>query len=173
MKKLVIRALAATVIVSSLSGCIGQMATSGMVMQMNLSAVDNRYARAGLYMLMSPVYGIAATADLFVFNTIEFWTGKNPISGKSPAVADTPAKSVIRINDKLTHELKTAPLNISQAEVNQIDDQTLEIMVSFVDGTTQTLRGEKSGENVLFYADGQYITTASILELENYAANRI
>ncbi|WP_240182569.1 DUF3332 family protein, partial [Vibrio cholerae] len=27
-----------------------------------------------------------STADLFIFNSIEFWTGKNPISGKSPAV---------------------------------------------------------------------------------------
>ena len=94
MKKLIVSSIAAVLMTSSLSGCIGQMATSGLVMKANLSVVDNRYARAGLYMLMSPVYGIAASADLFVVNTIEFWTGKNPITGK-PAVADTPAKAVI------------------------------------------------------------------------------
>ena len=63
-----------------LGGCMGQMGLSGMVTKGNLSVVDNRYARAGVFMLLSPVYGLAATADLFVFNTIEFWSGSNPVA---------------------------------------------------------------------------------------------
>lgn len=173
MKKFAIKAVATAMLTVSLTGCIGQMATSGMVMKLNLTAVDNRYARAGLYLLMSPVYGIAATADLFIFNSIEFWTGTNPISGKSPAVADMPADAIFRINQKLDKDLTTAPLKISSADVKQIDDNTLEMAVSYADGTQQSLRGEKEGENVNFYLDGEFISAVSVEELNNYAANRV
>lgn len=173
MKTSVARTFIAILAMSSLSGCIGQMAASGAVLKMNLSVVDNRYARAGLYTLMSPVYGLAATADLFVFNTIEFWTGKNPISGKGPAVADMPASALIKINSKLNKELTSAPIKISHAEIKQHDENTLEIEVSFKEGNKQFLRGEKKGDKVDFYANGTFITSASIDELAEYAAKRI
>ncbi|CZF82756.1 hypothetical protein GCE9029_03416 [Grimontia celer] len=173
MKKFAIKAVAAAVLTVSLTGCIGQMATSGAVMKLNLSAVDNRYARAGLYVLMSPVYGVAAAADLFIFNSIEFWTGTNPISGKSPAVADTPMSAVIKINQKLDKDLTTAPIKISSADVKQLNDKSLEMSVAYADGTTQILRGEKDGEMVNFFLNDEFITAVSVEELNQYAANRV
>ncbi|WP_407334441.1 DUF3332 domain-containing protein [Enterovibrio sp. 27052020O] len=173
MKKIAMKAIAAAVLTASLTGCIGQMATSGMVMKLNLTAVDNRYARAGLYLLMSPVYGIAATADLFIFNSIEFWTGTNPISGKSPAVADMPADAIFRINQKLDKDLTTAPIKISSADVKQVNDKSIEMSVAYADGTTQVLRGEKDGEMVNFFLNDEFITTVSVDELNDYAANRV
>ena len=41
--------------VSSLTGCMGQMATTGLVGKFNLEVVDNRYAREGMFLLLSPV----------------------------------------------------------------------------------------------------------------------
>lgn len=142
-------------------------------MKLNLSAVDNRYARAGLYVLMSPVYGVAAAADLFIFNSIEFWTGTNPISGKSPAVADKPMSAVIKINQKLDKDLTTAPIKISAADVQQINDKSLEMSVAYADGSTQVLRGEKEGEMVNFFLNDEFITAVSVEELNEYAANRV
>ncbi|PKF48769.1 DUF3332 domain-containing protein [Enterovibrio nigricans] len=173
MKKIAIKAVAAAVLTVSLTGCIGQMATSGAVMKLNLSAVDNRYARAGLYVLMSPVYGVAATADLFIFNTIEFWTGTNPISGKSPALADTPMNAVIKINQNLSSDLTTAPIKISSADVKQLNEKSLEMSVAYADGSVQTLRGEKDGEMVNFYLNNEFITSVAVAELNEYAANRV
>lgn len=172
MKVKAIKTISAAIIAMSLTGCIGQMATSGMVMKLNLSVVDNRYARAGLYLLMSPVYGIAATADLFIFNTIEFWTGTNPISGKS-AVADSKINSVIKINSSLGKGLSTAPIKISSANVKQLDDKTLEMLVAYSDGTTKTLRGEKEDKRVNFYLNDSFITSVDIAELTEYAATRV
>ncbi|MGL5336390.1 MAG: DUF3332 domain-containing protein [Enterovibrio sp.] len=172
MKIKLLKLSAAMVLTASLTGCIGQMATSGMLMQGNLKMVDNRYARAGLYMLLSPIYGIAATADLFVFNTIEFWTGTNPLTGKK-AVADAPSSAVIKINDKLDKSLKSAPVNISAANVKQIDSETLEMSIAYADGSAKVLRGQKEGDNVNFFLDGQYLTTASINEMQEYAQKRI
>ncbi len=173
MKNFVVKSLAVLVMTSALSGCIGQMATSGMVMKANLTMVDNRYARAGLYMLMSPVYGIAASADLFIFNSIEFWTGKNPISGKGKAVADMPANAIIRFNDKIDKQLTTAPIDISAANVQQIDDKTLEMLITNIDGSSSKLRGEKDGENVNFFLNDEFIATASTTELQAYVEQRI
>ncbi|WCP68866.1 DUF3332 domain-containing protein [Vibrio tubiashii] len=160
---------------SSLTGCMGQMATTGIVSKFNLEVVDNRYGRAGMFILLSPVYGIAGAADLFVINSIEFWTGKNPVSGKSPAVVDTPTKNYIKVNDKLDNSLKEVPLasnsEIDHATMNQIDADTLQMDVTYANGSKQTLRGERLAKGVAFYLDNQYVTTVSNIELTDYVAS--
>ncbi|MDC5706256.1 DUF3332 domain-containing protein [Vibrio europaeus] len=160
---------------SSLTGCMGQMATTGIVSKFNLEVVDNRYGRAGMFILLSPVYGIAGAADLFVINSIEFWTGKNPVSGKSPAVVDTPTKNYIKVNDKLDNSLKEVPLasnsEIDHATMNQIDAYTLQMDVTYANGSKKTLRGERLAEGVAFYLDDQYVTTVSNIELTDYVAS--
>ncbi|BCV68236.1 DUF3332 domain-containing protein [Shewanella carassii] len=165
--------LGATLLIcSQLAGCMGQMGLSGMLTKGNLSAVDNRYGRAGLYVLLAPVYGITATADLFIFNSIEFWTGKNPITGKSPALVDMPADAVFKINHKLDKDLTTAPVKLSRASMSAIDDNTLAMTLSYEDGTEQVMLGRKQGEMVDFYLDQQFIASVSIAEMESYVAAR-
>lgn len=165
--------------VTTLSGCMGQMGASQMVTKGNLSAVDNRYGRAGLFVLLSPVYGVASLADLFIFNSIEFWTGENPITGKGPAVVDQPVEAIFKVNDKLDKSLTEVPLqannkSIEKAVFKQVDAQTLEMFVAYADGRSEVLRGEKMGENVNFYLNEEFITTASLIELESYiGANNI
>lgn len=178
MKKTALKVVAMGVLATSLTGCIGQMGTSQLVTKANLGAVDNRYGRAGLFVLLSPVYGIAATADLFIFNTIEFWTGKNPITGKAPAVADMPVDAIFKVNGSLDHSLTTAPLasvrnsNIEAASFRLLDDKTLEMNVAYNNGESAVLRGEKAGEDVNFYLDGEFITAVGIDELSQYARNQ-
>ncbi|GGZ34397.1 DUF3332 domain-containing protein [Shewanella indica] len=157
---------------SQLAGCMGQMGLSGMLTKGNLSAVDNRYGRAGLYVLLAPVYGITAAADLFIFNSIEFWTGKNPITGKSPALVDMPADAVFKINHKLDKDLTTAPVKLSRASISAIDDNTLAMTLSYEDGSEQVMLGRKQGEMVDFYLDQQFIASVSIAEMESYVAAR-
>lgn len=178
MKKTAMKAVAMTILTTSLTGCIGQMGTSQLVTKANLSAVDNRYGRAGLFVLMSPVYGLAATADLFIFNTIEFWTGKNPITGKSPAVADQPVDAIFKVNGSLDKSMTSAPLasvqhsNIEAASLRQLDEKTLEMNVAYRNGDNAVLRGEKNGEEVNFFLDGEFVAAVSIDELNQYARNQ-
>lgn len=158
---------------TSLTGCMGQMATTGLIHKFNLEIVDNRYAREGIFLLLSPVYGIASSADLFIFNAIEFWTGKNPISGKSPAVVDIPAKAIIKVNGQLDRSLTEVPLQtqvqpIEKATMQQLDEQTLQMEVTYVDGSRKVLRGEKNHNDVAFYLDGELLTVVSQQELNAY-----
>lgn len=157
--------------VSSLTGCMGQMATTGMVTKFNLEIVDNRYGREGMFLLLSPVYGIASIADLFIFNAVEFWTGTNPLSGKSPAVVDTPADAILKVNDSLDSSMTDVPLSnnkVESATMQQIDENTMQMDVTYLDGSHKVLRGEKGQDSVAFYLNDEYVTTVSNQELDRY-----
>ncbi|WP_375749507.1 DUF3332 domain-containing protein [Vibrio sp. HN007] len=161
--------------VITLSGCMGQMATTGMVTKFNLEVVDNRYGREGMFVLLSPVYAIASAADLFVFNAVEFWTGTNPITKKSPAVVDSPVDAIFKVNDDLDPSLTTVPVTknsdeIEKAIMQQVDENTLQMHVTYVDGTQKVLRGEKTDEVVDFYLNDEFITTVQVSEIENYVS---
>lgn len=171
-RKTLVIAMAVGLGVSSLTGCMGQMATIGLVTKFNLEVVDNRYGREGLFLLLSPVYGIASIVDLFIVNAVEFWTGTNPISGKSPAVVDRPADTMLKVNDKLDSSMTETPLGnnseIKDTNWKKIDDNTIEMDVTYLDGQQKTLRGKKTEEGVAFYVNNEYVTTVSNMELENY-----
>ncbi|WP_412498546.1 DUF3332 domain-containing protein [Vibrio furnissii] len=171
-RKSLVMAMAVGLGISSLTGCMGQMATTGLVTKFNLEVVDNRYGREGLFLLLSPVYGIASIVDLFIVNAVEFWTGTNPISGKSPAVVDKPADTMLKVNDKLDSSLTETPLGnhstIKDTQWKQIDEHTIEMDVTYLDGKQETLRGQKMEAGVAFYVNNEYVTTVSNQELENY-----
>ncbi|EPS3423111.1 DUF3332 domain-containing protein [Vibrio fluvialis] len=171
-RKSLVIAMAVGLGVSSLTGCMGQMATTGLVTKFNLEVVDNRYGREGLFLLLSPVYGIASIVDLFIVNAVEFWTGTNPISGKSPAVVDRPADTMLKVNDKLDSSMTETPLGnnseIKDTNWKKIDDNTIEMDVTYLDGQQKTLRGKKTEDGVAFYVNNEYVTTVSNMELGNY-----
>ncbi|EKO3977225.1 DUF3332 domain-containing protein [Vibrio fluvialis] len=171
-RKSLVIAMAVGLGVSSLTGCMGQMATTGLVTKFNLEVVDNRYGREGLFLLLSPVYGIASIVDLFIVNAVEFWTGTNPISGKSPAVVDRPADTMLKVNDKLDSSMTETPLGnnseIKDTNWKKIDGNTIEMDVTYLDGQKKTLRGKKTEDGVAFYVNNEYVTTVSNMELENY-----
>ena len=70
---------------STTTGCIGGMATSGRVMKFNLSVAEGKWARECVFVLLYviPVYPFAGMIDLLIVNSIEFHTGTNPLSGKA------------------------------------------------------------------------------------------
>ena len=143
-------------------------------MEFNLKAVDNRYARGGLNMLLTPVYGLTVAADYVIFNSLEFWTGKNPINGK-PHIFDTKVETYIEVNDQLDPSLKQAPVSpltqnklIEQGQLKSIDENTIQMEFTYNSGEKGTLVGIKSGEEVSYYLDGELISQTSMSELEAY-----
>ncbi|KDN28956.1 DUF3332 family protein [Vibrio fortis] len=92
-----------------LAGCAGQNVATVKTMELNMKPVDNRYARAGLTILMSPIYVLATGVDFFILNGVEFWTGTNPITGK-PSIYDTSTETWLDINDDLPEEIRDAAL---------------------------------------------------------------
>jgi len=65
----------------SLQGCYGRMALTKKVYAVN-GEVNDKFVRSLVtwVFIIVPVYGVSALADFVLFNTIEFWTGKNPVA---------------------------------------------------------------------------------------------
>ena len=74
--------LTGTCLILTLSGCFGGFNLTKNVYDMNDRASDNGFVKSVLMvgMLIIPIYEIAAIGDLLIFNTIEFWSGENPIA---------------------------------------------------------------------------------------------
>ncbi len=67
------------------TGCIGNFGLSGKVRDFNLDVSKDRWGREIVFVVLYviPVYPFAGFLDILVFNSIEFWTGKNPINGSA------------------------------------------------------------------------------------------
>lgn len=78
------RYMSASVLALSLlqAGCYGQFALTRTVHRWNGRATDNRFVNSLLTwaMIIVPVYPLATVADFLIFNTVEFWSGKNPVA---------------------------------------------------------------------------------------------
>ncbi len=176
MKKLICATVVAAS-VSGLTGCIGQMGLTQLAMGVNLKAVDNRYGRAGIYVVAAPVYAVTSLVDLMVINSIEFWTGTNPITRKGPAVADTPVEAWMKVNDDIDPALRSAPLkdlkvSIQSTSMEVLDDESLQFNVAYTDGSEQSIIGKRLTNNdVAFYNQGRLVAMANNQQLLDHVAN--
>lgn len=71
------------------TACLGPNHATGRLARWN-SDFENRWARQGVFMVSFPVYLIFSIGDNFIFNSIFWWTGNNPINppGDDSAPAD-------------------------------------------------------------------------------------
>lgn len=74
-----------------LTGCLGQNALFDTVQDWNATATNNKFVNQGISFIFwwVPVYGLSLLGDIIIFNSIEFWTGTNPISNEGAKVAGT------------------------------------------------------------------------------------
>ncbi|MEZ9710697.1 DUF3332 family protein [Vibrio breoganii] len=177
MKKFGLKVLGMAALAASLTGCIGSNAVTGYVMKFNLEVVDNRYARGGVNMLLAPVYALTVAVDSLVFNSIEFWSGKNPINGK-PHIFDSKTKTMYNMNDDLDPSLTEAPIDpITMREVESstfeaIDENTIEMHVTYNNGDKSVVTGVRDGENVNYYVDGELVSQTTMTQLETLASEK-
>lgn len=68
-----------------MSGCYGPFYLTRKVWKFNGEVSDNKWVVEVVYLVCTwlPVYGIAGLADAIIFNSLEFWTGKNPMAESS------------------------------------------------------------------------------------------
>jgi hypothetical protein len=64
-------------------GCYGKFALTQKVHKFN-GSFGNKFVNELMFLVMYiiPVYGIAALVDAVIVNSIEFWSGKNPVTAK-------------------------------------------------------------------------------------------
>lgn len=71
------------------SSCIGSFALTNKVLSWN-KQIGSKFVNELVFVAfwILPVYEISAIADVLVINTIEFWSGSNPVSANSTKVVD-------------------------------------------------------------------------------------
>lgn len=92
MKKMKVKALTFALCASFMfSSCIGSFSLWHSVLEWNEQTTDNKFVNELIFIALNivPVYGIAAFADIVVFNSIEFWTGENPVTTAEVKTVET------------------------------------------------------------------------------------
>lgn len=81
-QKLILMATLASFLLMSMFGCYGSFAFTKKVYEFNGSVSGDKFVNNLVFWLLSvvPIYGFAGFADVVVLNTIEFWTGSNPMA---------------------------------------------------------------------------------------------
>lgn len=64
-----------------LSSCVGSFALHNRLAEWNMG-LSNKFVNELVFLACNfiPVYGVCYLADVFVINSIEFWTGNNPLA---------------------------------------------------------------------------------------------
>ena len=120
------------------TGCIGRMAVAGKVMEWNLRVAQEKWPREIVFFLLYvvPVYPIAGAIDLIIVNSIEFWTGTNPVNGEA---------RLARAGDR--HE-GTAEDGSRAVSVVQ-EDGSLDMTITGIDGRTQFVNLSREGTEII------------------------
>jgi hypothetical protein len=73
------------------SGCFGSFNVTRKLWGWNKSVSDEKFVRELVFLGLNvvPVYSIAGFIDVVVTNSIEFWTGKNPVNMSSTIKVDS------------------------------------------------------------------------------------
>ena len=109
------KALAAVICASmiTLTGCYGSYACFNKLLSWN-GTLGNKWLNSIVHFAMwvIPVYGIATFVDFLVLNTVEFWTGSNPLAaGDSYYEQDAQGNTIAAVKNadgSMTVEMTTA-----------------------------------------------------------------
>lgn len=157
MKKKSVTLLLATTVAGSMlfSSCIGSFGLTNKLLSWNRS-IDSKFVNELVFIAfwIVPVYEISALADVLVINSIEFWSGTNP-------VADAGTIRTIDAKDGVyTVETKTDGYHIQkEGEEKGIDlvfDETEQSWSVETGGeTAKLLKFTGDDEVVMYLPDGK------------------
>ncbi|MDE6522727.1 MAG: DUF3332 domain-containing protein [Muribaculaceae bacterium] len=169
MKKVFLSVALAALICSSLTSCMGKFALTRNLYAWN-DQVSNKFVNEIVFVAfwILPVYEVCGLADLLVLNTIEFWSGDNPMTASTKTIDTDHGRYLVKSDDKgyevvlestgesfrldFAIETKTWSVQTDGKEyplMTFVDEGHVSVPLS--DGSWQTV--ELSHEGVLAYKD--------------------
>ncbi|WP_290524512.1 DUF3332 family protein [Alcanivorax sp.] len=144
------KAFTSTACAMMLTGCLGQNALFDTVQDWNATATNNKFVSQGISFIFwwVPVYGLSLLGDIVIFNSIEFWTGTNPISKEGAKVAG----STETVNDGMGN----------QAELTYNADGSISVLATS-EGVEERYTLVKEGDKVIKIQDEQREVLGSML----------
>lgn len=167
MKRIIALLLISLASITTLSGCYGKFALTRKLYQVN-SSVGDKFLRTGLtwVFVFFPAYEVSAIIDFIFFNTIEFWSGNNPVANGEKDFqyvkgSDSYDIHVVRTGNEIDFTIKHR---------NRLDG-TLEASKVHTDLTSGTSFVTTNAGN----APREYVTSldGERVRLDRYAGNRL
>lgn len=128
-KTILVSLLLATFALVPLQSCIGSFALTNKILTWN-NQVGSKFVNELVFFAfwILPVYEVTSVADLLILNSIEFWSGNNPVEAYTKTVETEHGKYLIACDDNgYTIQLPTGEeirLKFEQ------DDQTWSVITS-------------------------------------------
>lgn len=78
------------------AGCFGSFNLTRKLYNWNDSVSKDKWIKEAVFLVLiwAPIYGLAGLGDAVIFNTIEFWSGENPIDMKTTSLSQS--KRIVR-----------------------------------------------------------------------------
>ncbi|MDY7231870.1 DUF3332 domain-containing protein [Hyalangium rubrum] len=101
-------ALSLTMMSLHVSACFGKFNLTRAMWDFNKNISGNKFVQWAVFLVMVivPVYGVGVLVDSLVINSIEFWTGENPVSSVGGTDGNT---RVVRVSPEETLRLSRVP----------------------------------------------------------------
>ena len=143
MRKTILTAALAALLCSSLTSCMGKFALTRNLYAWN-EQVSNKFVNEVLFVAfwILPVYEVCGLADLLVLNSIEFWSGDNPLSASTKTIDTKHGRYLVECDGKgydITLESTGKKFRLDFAQESktwslQLDDKEYKLM-TFIDDT--------------------------------------
>src|SRR4051812_31708500 len=160
------RAVAAATAVAFSTGCFGSFALTRKLWDFNNTVSKEKGIKELLFLVfvIVPVYELASLGDALIFNTVEFWGGKNPITAMKDGDRDV---IVQRTGDGLHIDVLEPGKAARSFEIAVYDDgaAVLEGGVTIASAT-----GGTAGGIEVFDASGRSLLRKTLPEAEALAA---
>lgn len=161
-KKVITLAIAASI--ALMSGCYGPFVLTKKVYQWN-GTMGDKYVKSIIFWVLNivPVYEAAAFIDAVALNTIEFWTGSNPMAIRNAektekiVVSGDKTYRVLAGNDEINIRQTSGP-GAGQEMTLVYEEPSQSWMLKQADGQMTTLAALDLSGNPsarLFYPDGR------------------
>lgn len=177
MKKKFIAVSMITAVVGSLvfSSCIGSFNLSRKILAWN-QTIDNKFVNEVVFVAMHivPVYPVSFLADILVINSIEFWSGDNPVEvGIVKQVQGTDGVYTVE-----TLENGYSIQNEKGEQTNLVYDKKTNTWSAVANGeTTKLIKLEDEGKAIVYLPNGEEkavdLTTEGVLAFRQSVENAI
>lgn len=148
------------VLLSFTTGCTGSFNMTRKVYDFHRSQ-DNKWTDEIVFLIVAilPVYGLATLGDAVIFNTIEFWTGENPVAFNAQDVEIRTVKEgndqlIVAYNRKSGEVMITPMLAQNSAEPFVLDRQGEMVLAKNSQGDVM-FTSQKSAQGDVLIHDGE------------------
>ena len=120
------------------SSCVGSFSLFNKLASWNKNATNSKFLNEIIFIVISPAYAVCSVADVLVLNSIEFWSGSNPLAsnvGKTTTIKGQDGRfyAVKTLKDgyeikspdgavKVNVNGKTLDITTDQCGLNQVAD---------------------------------------------------